>query len=1260
MNYFEEVAAQQSQRRRPKIGFGQFQDEEPTLDQAPLTEEERESLLSQVGGLTGQATSLLLDALDKPGQGLRYMLSGKTDPGEMLQEFGLRPGEDDLWGLARPVADFAAGLLTDPLTYVGTGTVSAAGKAAKAAGLLDDAARAASSRAIRSGDVGGRYAGNALDFYRSLGRGAGSADPLTIARDISPFELASRPLVGPRTSRRGMTLRELIAEQGDEAGSAMQKVQNQFAPGQNIDSLLDSTLSRDIGFGLPLSDYTPFGMNIPGGGEMASTMDGLMQALRWSGAGRLGHKLFNRNVGNTHNAIDQHYNDAFNRTINTSQVRTREQLHDQIAHMAEDLGDPQASAAVRSVIETGGSEAERALVAANPRLQEFVNNAPQWLKSELDRRIRAGLPGMGLVDENGTKMFPRQTSDFSFQEHINQTTGETGGGLVASVAGEARKRGDYLKTPGGTKVLNELSRMPELVRQPGQAAEDMLPRRQRARIIRDRLNQEYGNPESFPGFMTPGDGSHMPKQVWGGTGPIESFDANQANSIANLLENIDPSSTQAGMPLFGRNVLDDYTDYMLGSDKAIRSSEFLQDMMSRSTRISPLTSSSGRTTYRAATELPGRQVSVPQALQELGQRSNIDPDTPLTLLPDTRPDTIDSATGLPFDPAHDFATAGAKDRILGLLQERFPGHIDEIDHLNRASLDRAQLQRLANIGRFESSGAAKEGALKIWDDVTRIWRSSLLSWPAKYTRDWYGGKFVNYVQTGGKHMVDGSHATKALIQGDLPTLDIYLQKIRKYANLDTTEERVNAFRRDMFSNKAMEATRNMDLQSLGDDIQGAGSTIEQMLPGRTQGTTVGYQAWDGMTGKGMMPVSSMPENELLNPQSWMNFNQLGMNDPRNVQNPILRWGAAVGDTTEKINRMEGTLALMMQGWDVGEAVRVMRNAHTDPSSLTKIEREWMRRVFPFWSFTSRIGKWVAQNIWDRPGGRFTQAGLRLPNELFSSGEDEYVPESIKANYGFRASDEEDTGFGSRLFSGVPFGSVKPGVTPWVTDIDLPGIDTINLVRPSYEPDGSLSYLGTAGKTLEDFVGRNAAPGVKGIVERLTGVDSYTKRPLKESVSAPQQLVEKLTGGAVKPESSIGQAVGVLKPAIDTIPFAARVFQSTNRLLDTERVENMADRAFQLGVNATAGIKIQNLDDDVKRVDARKKIADILGDDPFVKSFSQVYVPDELKPYADPVTMRMLALDRQLGRELQRERAARRGEPVKAKRRKVPDPVSAFD
>lgn len=1252
---------QQPRRRRPQIGFGLYEDAEPRLDQAPLTEEERETLLGQVSGLTGQATSLLLDALDKPGQGLRYMISGKTDPGEMLQQFGLRPGEDDLWGLARPVADFAAGLLTDPLTYVGTGTVSAAGKAAKAAGLLDDAARAASSRAIRSGKIGGKYADNALDFYRSLGRGAGSTDPLTIARDISPFELASRPLVGPRVSRRGMTLRELIAEQGDNAGSALQKVQNQFAPGTNIDKLLDSTLSRDIGIGLPLSDYTPLGMNIPGGEALASGMDLGMQALRWSAAGRLGHKLFNKNTGNTLAAADQHVNDAFNRHVSTTQIQARERLHDQISHLAEDLGDPQASAAVRSVIETGGSEAERALIAANPRLQEFVDNAPQWLKDELDRRIRAGLPGMSLVDENGTRFFPRQTSDFSFQEFIDQNSREAGGGLVSSIAGEARKRGDYLKTPGGTKVLNELSQNPDLVRQPGQSAEDMLPRRQRSTIIRRRLNQEYGNPETFPNFMTPDDGSHMPKQVWGGTGPIKKFDANQANNIANLLENMDPRANQTGMPLFGRNVLDDYTDYMLGSDKAIESSNFLQDMLTRSTRTSPGPVRNGQATYRAATELPGRQVSVPQALQELGQRSNLDPDTPIALRPEINPDTVNPATGLPFDPAHDFATAGAKDRILGLLRERFPGQIDEIDQLNRASLDRSQLQRLANIGRFESSAAVKQGFLKLWDDVTRVWRSSLLSWPAKFTRDWYGGKFVNYVQTGGKHMVDGANATKALIQGDLPTLDFYLQKIRKYGNLDTVEERVNAFRRDMFSNKALEVTRNMDLQSLGDNIQTAGGTIDEMLPGRSQTNTIGYQGWDFLTGKGLSPLSTMPENELLNAESWRNFNQLGMKDPRNVQNPILRWGAAVGDTTEKMNRMEGTFALMMQGWDVGEAVRVMRNAHTDPSSLTKIEREFMRRAFPFWSFTSRIGKWVASNIWERPGGRFTQAGLRLPNELFSSGEDEYVPESIKANYGFRASGDGDEGFASRLFSGVPFGTVKPGVTPWITDIDLPGIDTINLVRPSYEPDGSLSYMGTVGKTLEDFVGRNAAPGVKGIVERLTGVDSYTKRPLKESVSAPQQFVEKITMGAVRPESSIGQTIGAVKPLIDTFPFAARVFQSTNRLLDSERVESFADRAFQLGVNATAGVKIQNLDDDIRRVDARKKIADILHDDPYVKSFSQVYVPEELKPYADPVTMRMLALDRQLGRELQRERAARRGEPVKAaKRKKVPDPISFFD
>jgi hypothetical protein len=463
----------------------------------------------------------------------------------------------------------------------------------------------------------------------------------------------------------------------------------------------------------------------------------------------------------------------------------------------------------------------------------------------------------------------------------------------------------------------------------------------------------------------------------------------------------------------------------------------------------------------------------------------------------------------------------------------------------------------------------------------------------------------------------------------------------------------------MFQYGGIESSRNMDLQSLAQNVQSGTKTIDSIMPGRNPRTTVGYQVYDKLTGKQTMPLDTMAESELF--QNWDNFFEMGRDNERNVLNPILRWGQRLGDTTENMNRMSGTLAMMLKGSDPEVAIKAMKKAHTDPSSLTKFEREYMRRFFPFWSFTSRIGSWVGQQLMERPGGRFTQLGLRLPNEMFQSG-DEYVPESIRANYGGKAP--QDSGLAKvpiigKAFGGHIMGAPKEGVTPWLTDVDLPGIDTINMLRPSYNPQGGLSASGTAFNTLEDFVGRNAAPGVKGLLEAFSGVDSYTKRPLKETVSAPQQLLEKVTG--IGPESMVGSLVGRAKPAIDTIPFASRVFQTTNRLLDSERVEDPTDRLYQLLVNATSGVKFQNIDDQIRRIDARKKIADLLADDPMVRSMSQVYVPEELKSRIDPMTLKLLALDRQLGREVKRERQTRRGEVVSSKKRKrAVDPVSYFD
>jgi hypothetical protein len=113
-------------------------------------------------------------------------------------------------------------------------------------------------------------------------------------------------------------------------------------------------------------------------------------------------------------------------------------------------------------------------------------------------------------------------------------------------------------------------------------------------------------------------------------------------------------------------------------------------------------------------------------------------------------------------------------------------------------------------------------------------------------------------------------------------------------------------------------------------------------------------------------------------------------------------------------------------------------------------------------------------------------------------------------------------------------------------------------------------------------------------------------------------------------------------------------------MDDEKVPDRRDRFYQLGVNMFSGVKFQNVDDQARRIDAMKKIDEMVEQDPNVRSLTQVYIPEEAEPFVDPRTVQYLALDRQLGRELKRERELRLGiAPSRTKRRNT-DPMGYFD
>lgn len=1190
--YFPE----QPGKKRPAIGYGGYFDADPPMAQSDLTPEQREILLKQITGRNEQATGLLFDALDYGGSYLRGALAGKpgeqASEDEVLQNWDSLPDEDALGGWGRPLARFAVGATADPLNFIPLGGLSKAGRAVKNAGLLDDAVRVASRRAIQAGDIARPYAQNALEEWATnFGKGV---------NDLSDADLLARPLVGPREAKRSTNLGEMIAAQSNPA-QAETLVNNALTrSGKKATDLASQPLSYDIGLGLPFSDTALIGANIPGGGAYARGMDKFMQGLRWSTAGRYSHSLFNKDVSGATDSAGQIEAMKINAQDALGEAIGRGEASRLLQPIAHHIQNPGTAASMRRALNGVPNANDLQLLSNHPELQQFVDDWDPLAEKYLTRRAEAGLPSHPLRDEYGTKYFPRHVDDIGYLDEIERAGAAGGRGTAFSrKTGDSMARQKPFHTPNGEDIINDLSIDPEVASVARNAATD----EDAAKYIKKAMDQEAAS--AYPGGLLP-NGQ-----------PVPEYSMERARRMARVLHLRDSKAVTNKIPMFGNNFAEDFSRYIVGNERAIKVNNALLDSIAGAAKPLP---------YNQVDQ--GKHVPLRQGLKELGLLTDVSPNNNFVL-------------------QKKFMNKwGAEPELLKRLENRFgPGVVDE---LKKGSIDRDALRRLTRMADYYAVPRAQSDLIKTMDGLTRLWKSSILSWPAKFARDWYGGAFINAVEVGnGMDMLRGYSATKHLLQGDLKALDAIIQHVPAYKSMNP-QQRLAQFQRDMASGGAVEGTRSLDYGDFLKDSASGRQTVDSLIPGMNKETTLGYQFWDAATLKKPLSSEHAAYSELT--KGWDKVMKTGAfaGNERDVGNPIMRWSAKLGNTTDKINRMSGIISLMLQGVDPMEAIRRMKAAHIDYGSLTKFEREGIRRLVPFWSFNSRIGKWVTSQIWNHPGGRFTQFGLRAPQTMLQTDDEGYVPESIRSSYGMPTN--LATPFAS--MSGQPG---APGVTSWLNDIDLPGVDLLNLVKPTYKPSGGLDMSGTLWNTTENVVGNLAHPYVKGAFEATTGIDSFTKRPIKEMQTAAGQLAEDMLG--IPQDSMWGQRIKQLKPAFDALPFAPRALQISNRLLDDDKVPLLGDRAYQMGVNAFTGVKFQNVDDEQRRVDARKKIADMMMEDPLVRSFTQPFIPEAAKPFVSPHLQQMMSLDRQLGRELKAERDMRSG--ARPKKRRNTDPMSYF-
>jgi hypothetical protein len=1098
-------------RRRP-AGYIPLFDEAALADQPAsqidVTPEMRDSVLREIGAVTGGTLSRIGDALSAPGDYFRGLLTGKAGERvtgrEMLRDAGLISQQDN-WG------NFAAGLatdiVTDPLSMVTgpTKAVTAAGQALKKAGLADAlpaamTRKAISTGAVRSGDIPG-VAKRTLKALEDSGRTISTMDPAVVGR----------PLYGTRTSMRAGTLDDAIRYAGDDAAqkAAEDALLGVLGPDE-LARLRNEPLAKTVGFGLPLSQPSItadiFGKGF--GDQYANVLDTIGQAYRWSPVGRGMAAAFDQRVWGKLDAEEQLTNIAnFEARQKAGGIATAAHTY----HLAKlykenpEVFSEDGNRALGRYLEGSAARTadDVAYVESRPALKEYadwwVNNRQDYLAESR----RMGLSAAELTDKYGIDYLPRRAEAvLEMEARRNRKLGE----VLTTFTGDMLRRTDAMQLPGGRDTIIDLSRDANVAG----AKRALTTDEDAAQYLLNKLSP----------LVQPGQP------------PLE---LDQMKRLARVLNRLPDEVTQKS-PLFGQHPTEMIGSYMRGRNESMATAGVMYDSLASFAKDGAYDTIEG-----------GRHISMQEALNRLGVKSYDD-------------DAVGAARQM-------------RERIAGLR-----GVDPDQIKLSEISVPEEHINRLMRARDAFETGEASQSLLNWLDHYTQAWKGAILTWPARATRDLYSGAISNWLE--GALDSDAVLATRALMQ-EGPQSQRFLrtlQGIPRYAGDDGLEQ----FYADIAGNGLVGAQNGFEI---GGSVVGRGALGQ--LPGTTPIT------FGTITG------------ELTKGWGWNNFRQWRSNlrPLAETKNPILRAGEQLNSLSDGINRISGFLALMKQGYDPSAAAKAMKRAHVDPSSLSQLEKTVLRRIFPWYSFQSRMFREVLRQLVEQPGGRYAQL-IRTTESLQDEGDDAYIPSGLRSRFAFPLPEE---------WGGVP----APGTQRYLTGLQVPGFTELGMIETPGTVAGTVTGTGRQ-------IGMQLHPALRTGVELMAGKDLFTNRPIGESTSTLDAIARSVTGN---PNADVP---ALAEKLVEILPFAGRPLYALRSLLDNRDGQPIASRGIRTVFNSTTGMALRDATKRDVLSDAVRQIEESI--DPYTREFTQTYIPEELMPMVPQWAQERQAVSRALVRE----------------------------
>lgn len=480
------------------------------------------------------------------------------------------------------------------------------------------------------------------------------------------------------------------------------------------------------------------------------------------------------------------------------------------------------------------------------------------------------------------------------------------------------------------------------------------------------------------------------------------------------------------------------------------------------------------------------------------------------------------------------------------------------------SINRRLLNALATLSPETRLDDVSRGIVRGIDTTTNAFKVGALAYPGFTTRNVYSG-VANAIAHAAFNPLDFFAAYRAA-RGNTAAIGRRLRNAPGYRQLASDEERARQF--------LTEAAAQGVGQSVVDDVASGlpEQSIVSTLPGQQTPGAVRRafynpdRTWGGalsdffgLRGVGIF-TNPLPENT----------------------NPLLVLNDTVNRSAEDTLRLQTFLNQVRKGVDPGVAGDLTRMVNVDysPQAFSSVERNFLKRLVPFYSFQKGILPSITTNLVQRPGG-FQNQLIRTVTRASEPSEDSFTPPYMRQSSAIPLPEE--------------WGSGNPNLRRYITSIDFPWESFFNLYTPGTGATTLAAIGDTLRQTSSNLLGQTN-PLLKAPIEYVTNRQLYSGRDLSDAYS----VLERDLGEYGRP---LEQAV------MNFVPFGSRGLGIYRTATDDRLTAQ--DKAMKLAFNLLAGAKIRDIDTErTKQLAARNVLNQILQTTPGVRTYENITVPDD--------------------------------------------------